>query len=393
MSTGSTKRKRADRTSALRLPPGTIDRMLELLRNREVLSRLGACLLAVCALLLVTRAWQPTFQYRSGDVPPRSVVARVDFSIEDTAETKRLQDEAMKNVAFIYEHESQPLMEKLEELKGKVFQILAADSFDMLDPQVKDEFFNRKDADDPAMIDVYREDLFQNFRLAMEDDADLKKLEAALQRALADQLTNGLLTELEHTQEEATLLQIRVRPKGSQALPRLIETDKVRIAKVVPQLEEKLQRELAANEIVEPIYHWLESRLPTTLEIQREATQQDREAAANSVPKQTKDFTANESILAPGGVPLNSSVGEEQQQKESEDAYQRVHEEYKARVAQMSGPAKMAYGGANLGMYFALCILCGCYIHLRQPELLKNWRRYVTLLVLVVATLTLAVVM
>jgi len=391
MSTGSPKRKRVDRATALHLPPGSIDKMLDLLRRRDVLARLGACLGAIAVLLLITQAWRPPFRYRSGDVPARSVVARIDFAVEDTAATAELREQARKSVAFIYENDPQPLMEMLAALKGKVFQVLAAASFTDLDPTVKEEFFNRAPPDDPAMIDDYREDLFQNFRLALEDDPDLKQFEAGLHRALAEHLQNGLLTELEHTQEEGTLLQIRVRPAGNdKAVPRLIETDKVRIAKIIPQLEEQLKEELQSPQIAEPVFYWLKSRLPVTLSINREATERDREAAAAQVPVQLKRFTKGETILAAGGLPLNYPGGTPEEQKKSEEAYKRLYAEYQARIADMGASTVIANTAASLGMYVALVILCGAYIHFRQPRLLADWRRYATLLGFVVVTLALA---
>src|SRR5690606_42113764 len=44
-------------------------------------------------------------------------------------------------------------------------------------------------------------------------------------------------------------------------------------------------------------------------------------------------------------------------------------------------------------MYLELAILCGTYIYYHQPLLLTDWRRYISLLTLVVVTVLLAVVM
>ena len=340
------------------MPPGSIDKFIELLKRRDVLARLGACVAAMMLLLLLTQAWRPPQRYRSGGVPTRSVVASIDFSEIDSVETERLQDEARAQVVVIYNHDSQPLMEKLEQLKGEVFQILAAESFTKLNPDVKEAFFNRAPPDDPAMIDDYREDIFQNFRLAMEEDADLKQFEAALQRAFAPQITDGMLEKLQHTEEEGTLLQIRVRPKGNEKVaPRPIETDKVRIATILPQLEKRLKDEFKSEQVAEPVFYWLKSRLPTTLTVDPAATDDERQKAADAVPPVEIKYKKGETILAKGGAPLNVKSGD--QQVESIEAFQRIQDEHTARVAAMGFAEAMSYVASRFGMYVAMVILGG----------------------------------
>ncbi len=334
-------------------------------------------------LWAITGAWNPPFRYRVGDVPPRAVIASVDFSTIDVKETGRLQDEARKEVTVIYENDPTKLNEKLGELKGKVLKILEAKSFDDLDPQVKEEFFNRASPNDPAMIDDYREDMFQNFRLAMEKDPDAKEFEAGVRRALLDQITNGLLDELAHNQDEGTLLQVRVRPQGSQGLPRLIATEDVRIGEVRPEIEARLKEDLASPQIAEPVFYWLSTRLPTTLtrtEAARAATQRDRDEAAAKIPPKMIDFKKGETRLATGLTPLAGKTTE----------YDNLKLEYDARLSEMTTAGKLAHTLADFGMYLALYVLCGFYIFYHQPRLLSNWRRFVTLLALAVATIAFA---
>ena len=389
MSTGNTKRKRTDRTSALRLPPGTVDKFFQLLRDRQVAARVGTVAAAMVLLLILTFAWQPPLKYRSGDVPRRSVVARTDFAVEDAAETRQLQDEARQQVVVIYENNPQPLMELLEALKGNVFQILAAESFVDLDEEIKNAFFNRAPRDEPAMIEDHREDIFQNLRLALEEDADLKQFEAALLRAFAGQIANGMLEELEHSQEEGTLQQIRIL----DTVPRPIETDKVRIAAILPQLQKRLEEEFKSPQIAEPVYFWLKTRLPTTLSITAEAavaTEADRDKAAEDVPPFKIKYEQGESILAPGGAPLNLKFGDPVLQERSVAAYLRLQQEHNAYLSELGLGESAAYAASRLGMYIAMCVLCGCYIYFRQPRVLTDWRRYLMLLGLVVLTIALA---
>jgi hypothetical protein len=214
MSSGP-KRKRGDRVAALQLPPGAIDRFFSLLQQREVLLRLAVALVAMLMLWAITWGWAPPFPYRTGDVPTRTIVAHVDFEMDDEERTAELREEAKQKVEVIYDHNPRKLVEKLEELKGKVLKVLAAPTFAELDDQVKQEFFDRASPAEPTMMKDFREDIFDNFRLALKEDMNLGQLDAGLQRAFAEIQTNGLIEELAHTADDGTLLKIRVRQGGS----------------------------------------------------------------------------------------------------------------------------------------------------------------------------------
>jgi len=49
----------------------------------DSLKRLGLCFLAALIIWGVTRAWEPPFPYHSGYVPPRAIVARVAFEVDN----------------------------------------------------------------------------------------------------------------------------------------------------------------------------------------------------------------------------------------------------------------------------------------------------------------------
>lgn len=79
MATGGRRRTRSQRVASLELPPGRFERGLALLRTRDVLLKLGACVLAALIVWLVTAAWTVPFTYRVGFVPRHDVRARVTF--------------------------------------------------------------------------------------------------------------------------------------------------------------------------------------------------------------------------------------------------------------------------------------------------------------------------
>ena len=72
-------RTRSQRVAALDLPPNRIARAATRLRQRDVLTRIGICVLASVAAWSLTRGWEPAFVWREGISPSFDVVARVKF--------------------------------------------------------------------------------------------------------------------------------------------------------------------------------------------------------------------------------------------------------------------------------------------------------------------------
>ena len=62
------------------------------LRQRDSLLRLALCFAAALIIWGVTGAWEPPFPYRSGYVPPRAIVARVEFRVENSNQTERVYE-------------------------------------------------------------------------------------------------------------------------------------------------------------------------------------------------------------------------------------------------------------------------------------------------------------
>ena len=60
------------------------------MRRPDVLMRLAAVHPGgVLMLWLITGAGVPPFAFRTGDVPQRKIIARVDFQLKDEAETEK----------------------------------------------------------------------------------------------------------------------------------------------------------------------------------------------------------------------------------------------------------------------------------------------------------------
>ena len=80
MATGGQKRTRSERVAALELRPSQWERAWANLRRRDVLLRIGLCVVAALVLCVATGGWEPPFACRTGEVLSHDVVARMAFS-------------------------------------------------------------------------------------------------------------------------------------------------------------------------------------------------------------------------------------------------------------------------------------------------------------------------
>jgi len=118
--------------------------------------------------------------------------------------------------------------------------------------------------------------------------------------------------------------------------------------------------------------------LPETLTLDQVATDKEALRAETDVPEVMIDYKAGIAELAQGGKPL----GEQQ--------LGLLKKEYDAWKAALGVRDWVSRSLAHFGMYLALSILCGYYIHHRRPRLLSDFRAFATLLSAVVVTVALA---
>src|SRR6185436_15569752 len=133
-------RRRSSRTTALHLPPNFLARGVETLRRADVLLRLGALTTTAVLLWAVTGMGVPPFAFRTGDVPSRKIISRVDFSLPDDVETEKRRQEARRLAEAVYENNVRLLEEIRQELTNKVSQLAQAESFDKVNQKLWTEF-------------------------------------------------------------------------------------------------------------------------------------------------------------------------------------------------------------------------------------------------------------
>src|SRR5262245_50624314 len=135
MSSGSIKRcqLRTTRTGNINLPPGRVERTIQLLGRGEVLIRVGVCVRPSLVVWASTAGWAPPCPVRTGYIPPRPLTARVDFEQLDLAGESARQSQARKGASWYYRNDAEPLVLLRKQLKESLFKILRAESFDAVD--------------------------------------------------------------------------------------------------------------------------------------------------------------------------------------------------------------------------------------------------------------------
>ena len=384
MSTSSPRRKRSDLAADIQLPPGHMIRSLSNLRRGDVLLRLSLCLAAAFIMWVTMRGWSQPFSYKAGQLPQRDIVARVDFSAGelDIPEDERRKQRARAQTICIYEHDVQPLVEIREALKNRVFQLSNSESFEKLsddDRKAWKEFLPTTESLDNE------EQTFNDFKLAIADDVELKKFERAVQIAFADYDRDGLLVQLEHQFDQGSQTSIEVHPKNRPEIRHRVTVEDVRIARSTANLQTRLHDgfqgaglpETHLDTVAELVTNWLNAkRLPVTLVLNVEATKKARSDAELGIERPTINYKQGDR-LAVAGTPLTTRE------------IDKLRAEYDTVAAKLGFGSRLRHSIAHFGMYLAIYVLCGTYLLFHERRLLTDTRRLATMLGVAVTTVVL----
>jgi putative nucleotidyltransferase with HDIG domain len=380
MATGASKRYRSTRVGGFSLPPGRFSRALQALRSREVIIRLVLCFVAALVMWGTTRAWAPSFSYRTGYVPPRDIYVRTDFKVFNATATREQQAQRRQEIPWIYENDPAPVIELRQRLKDRLFQMLESGTFEKVDPKVWSEFLPLENAPNSSHEQAEFEALLETLRV----DKDLARTEAAMTRATRSWEVDGLLRELKHTNKEGSHVVIMVYPKGNPELKRRVEVSRVRVGEILPKFGEQLHEELVksnftpaqATVLSQLVSNWLNNQqLPRTLQPNRELSMAEIEKDLETI--KAYDEYSRGKMLAHGGRPITQAE------------ISLLRQEHEAYLANLSLGQRIGYSLASFGMYAALYVLCGFYIAYRKPRLISDLRRFSTLLLVIVITVAL----
>ena len=376
MASGTQKRKRSERVAALELPPGSVERALALLKQGDVLLRLGMCLLTVLALWCVTFSWSVPLEYQRDYTPQRDIVAKVRFEKIDEDKTDESQTLAANKVSFVYDHDRDKIVQLRAALQNRAVQLAGAKSLADVDKKVWDEFFPPPDSGAPVLTPEEQEQRFQLLHGALSTPESLAKLERAVSEVLAPYEQRGMLKELPQEPNEGNQQEIVVVPQGHADQRQVVKVSDVLIGEA-DWLKKGLAERLDSPELATRIFTWLHSQLPTTLKRNETETQLAQERAKAAVPPEYRKYIVGD-VLAAAGTPLKD--------------LSLLELEHKAYLENREIGERLAHSLASLGMFVALSILCGVYVLHYEPKLVDNLRQFATTLALIVVTVGLAVV-
>jgi putative nucleotidyltransferase with HDIG domain len=381
MSTGSKKKRRIDRVTSVELPPGVLGNILGHLRRGHVLVRLALC--AVTAVLLwgITRGWAPPLTYHWGDVPQRDIVARTQFEREDPEATRKARELARSLAIATYDHDPAPLEQLRAKLENDVTEIVAAKSLKDVD-KLWDSFRLPLAEGTPQPTAAEREQQYQKFHDTLAAEGALAKFKTALNEAFAPLMDKGVL-EKPPPEHDANNETISVHPVGTDAkFPRNVPMSEVLVENAASALQKALAAKMPSTEVADRVFARLKSDLPTTLTLNVDATRKEQKDKAAEVKTQME-------VIPAGAVLAHARNDDGEPIPIDDEAIEKLKLEYQTELAKQPFSAKLTHSLSVFGMYVALFVLCGFYIHHRDPRIVDDLSRLATLLTLVVVTVAL----
>ena len=162
-----------------------------------MLLRVGICAIAAIMMLVFTRGWDPPFRYRLNQVPDRSIVASVDFEQPDQAATAEARTLARRaDGSTRYDQDPAPLEQLRAELRLEIGKLLAADTWEEVNPDVWQQFQPPLAEGTPDPTDEERAEQFQRLKESLATETALETFDTKIAEAMAPLEEWGLLEEL-----------------------------------------------------------------------------------------------------------------------------------------------------------------------------------------------------
>lgn len=387
----NTKRTRSERVASLQMQPSELRTWLRDLFTGAVLLRIGAAFLAAIAILLIQRGWQPAFSYREGDIPPRTIVARVPFDMVDVTKTAVLRDQERRAVLCYYENRLlpqsplSPLSQLRDGLKQQLVMLLGDQPYEELSEEQRDallEFLPQGGGEQT----LAPQDALRVVRSLMSASGQSEKFDEAIRVILDPIAENGILISLAHDTDQGNQRAIQVFPTGQPKAAVVVDVPAARFAEVSAALPQKTQdafQEKFTNPdsaiLARMVSNYILPRLEeiassATLVYRQDLSEETRKKAESSVQDAIISYSPMVSTLARAGQPMSS-----------ENDIPLLRAEYDAWIKQLSIGETIAHGFAFLGMVISMYLLCGFYIYYQfDRTIITDPRKLTRLLALVV---------
>ncbi|MCG8584671.1 MAG: hypothetical protein MI757_08170, partial [Pirellulales bacterium] len=224
------------------------------------------------------------------------------------------------------------------------------------------------------------------FQELVAGDDKLQEIETDLRNAFVEIERQGFFDKPQHSASEGNQAEITIQPQGDPSnqfqakVPDLLyEQAKERLKE---QIAAELERQVALRGFL-----WLSGQLDaieprTTLRLNDEQTKEVQELAAKNVKPVTDDYDVGSGRpLAKANVPIGT------------ESLELLRLEYAAQVENLTAFQMLFHLLAALGMYVALYTLCGLYIYIREPTLLKQLSQFGLMLGCVTVTVAMSVLL
>ena len=409
---GSNKKRQA-RTITIEVSDKSLRKIFTTaLRSGKTWGHLMLCLLAAAIMWGITFGWMPPFSYRIGMIPERDIVAAIAFQVEDPVETKTLQRRAVAEAVCVYDHDPHTVMDQLLLLQQAIAAVGRSASFEDLDQADWRSLYhdlvsneqNEETADDletdaanngsstvVTMSEQQEQQAYDQLKLLLSSDQGQSSFDAVLALIFEPWIANGVLLELEHGLDEGSqhmvqvLTQAQAGEKPNLELHSLavLHRDSI-LAGLSGHIAKALEEGMFAQEdipvVQEMLLTWIRGNgIAVTLTYNKPLSMQQRESQRAQVSPQFKRYHPGQ-MLAPATQSLGVSDIQLLRQE-----YDQIISGRFTRYEQSLG-----YGLANFGMYLALFTLCGVYLAVYEPSLVKETKRLIRLLVLAVIVVLLA---
>ncbi len=385
--------RRARQARVFRPTPSIKDRFLSAFRDYKVLTHVLITVLATVGLLLAVQAWRPRFTYRAGQIANVGVQARVDFEVENTRETQRLYDEAIKASPLVLVQETAIIDRLQSQLRDQLSEIANSDSINRVslqtlaafglttgEPTARETQFSLlknqlRDAEESKGKRL--DELMKGFDLLLKDARSLGLIDTKTARNLlgdaADVTTplnrnrsikvvnasgivlhNGVLADV--------LLQEQLRETG-------------RLGKIWPSLPQLLA-------IQQPIETWLQLNLKNQLKLDAVATSEELKLAGESAQRKFDRYPQGTVI-----IPVGTQLGE------SDEQLGLLWLEYEANEASITSFQRFSRVWGTAMLILLLVILFGAFLKFSAPEMLEETTRLLVFVGMCVATVFLGTLM